>query len=273
LNLYDTYEAKQRPEVAVRKKTLRDYGYVSSPLVLGDLLLVEVGGNRGNLVAFDKATGKERWGSQNRDEAAYTGGPVPITVNGTQCVAVLTLRNLVVTAIEGSAAGTTVATYPWTTDYGNNVATPAVFEDSVIITSAYNRYAMCRVRITQNGAEKVWENKMASKVCSPLVHDGHVYWAWEGVHCVNLTNGEEVWSGGKIGSQGSCIVTADDRMIVYGNKGDLSLVETAKRSPDEYRVLSSTDAWPHVVLANGRVLCRDRDGHVMCLSVSDAATP
>jgi len=33
LNLYDKYQAQRRPEVAVRKKTRRDYGYMSSPLV------------------------------------------------------------------------------------------------------------------------------------------------------------------------------------------------------------------------------------------------
>lgn len=276
LNLYDKYRAHRRPEVAVRKKTQRDYGYVSSPLVLDNQLIVEVGGNRGNIVAFDKQTGKELWSSENRDEAGHTGGPVPITVEGTKCIAVLTLRNLVVTAIEGSSAGRTVAQYKWTTDYGNNIATAAVDQDSVIITSAYNHVAMCRLKITSQGAQKVWENSMASGVCSPLIHNGHIYWAWRGVHCVDYETGQEVWSGGKIASQGSCILTADDRLIIYGNKGDLLLAETAERSPDRYtqlaseRIFSKTDAWPHVVLANEHIICRDRSGTVRCFLLSAA---
>lgn len=274
LNLYDQYKAQRRPEVAVRKKTRRDYGYVSSPLVLGDQLIVEVGSKAGNLVAFDKRTGRELWKSENRDEAGHTGGPVPITVQGVPCVVVLTLRNLVVTKSGGSNASQTVAVYPWTTDFGNNIATPAVFGDSVIITSAYNHYSMCRLKVTLNGAEKVWENKLASGVCSPLIHSGHVYWAWRQVQCVDFKTGKKLWSGGKVGSQGSCILTSDDRLIVYGNKGDLSLVETAKRSPKKYTqlatktVLSKTDAWPHVVLSNGRLICRDRSGDTRCFAVS-----
>jgi len=117
------------------------------------------------------------WQSENRDEAGHTGGPVPIVVQGVRCVVVLTLRNLVVTRIEGSNAGRTVAVYPWTTDFGNNIATPAFSGDSVIITSAYNHFTICRLKVTLNGATKVWENKLASGVCSPLIHSGYVYWA------------------------------------------------------------------------------------------------
>lgn len=278
LNLYDKYKAARRPEVAARKKTRRDYGYMSSPLVLGNQLLVEVGGKTGNLVAFDTRTGRQLWESENLDEAGHTGGPVPITVQGVPCVAVLTLRNLFVTRIDGANAGRTVATYPWTTDFANNIATPAVSGDSVIITSAYNHYAMCRVKVTLKGATKVWENKeVASGVCSPLIHNGRVYWAWRGVHCLDFATGRELWSGGKVGSQGSCILTGDDRLIVYANKGTLSLVESAKRSPKKYvqlaaeNVLSKTDAWPHVVLSDGRLICRDRNGSVRCMAVSNAA--
>jgi len=274
LNLYERYKAKRRPEVAVRKKTQRDYGYMSSPLVTGNQLIVEVGGKSGNLVALDKRTGRELWESESFDEAGHTGGPVPIVVQGVPCVAVLTLRNLVVTRIDNSNAGRTVAVYPWTTDFANNIPTPAVSGDSLIITSAYNHYAMCRVKVSLKGATKVWENELASGVCSPLIHAGRVYWAWRGVHCVDFETGKELWSGGKVGSQGSCILTSDDRLVVYANKGELSLVETAKRSPRKFTqlaavsVLSRTDAWPHVVLSNGRLICRDRSGSVRCVAVS-----
>ena len=230
LNLYDKYQAERRPEVAVRKKTQRDYGYMSSPLVSENQVIVEVGAKSGNLVAFDSKTGRELWKSEGRDEAGHTGGPVPITVQGVPCVAVLTLRNLIVTRIDSSNAGRTVATYPWTTDFANNISTPAVSGDSVIITSAYNHYAMCRVKVTLDGATKVWENKeVASGVCSPLIHDGHLYWAWRGVHCLDFATGKELWSGGNVGSQGSCILSSDDRLIIYANKGSQHLEQSSAR--------------------------------------------
>jgi hypothetical protein len=50
-----------------------------------------------------------------------------------------------------------------------------------------------------------------------------------------------LWSGGKVGSQGSGILASDDRLIVYANKGSLSLVETAKRSPKKYVQLATAN--------------------------------
>ena len=85
LKIYHRYLAQRRPEVAVRKKTQRDYGYVSSPLALGGQLLVEVGSKSGNMVAFDLRSGHELWKSENLDEAGHTGGPVPMTVEGVPC--------------------------------------------------------------------------------------------------------------------------------------------------------------------------------------------
>ena len=95
---------------------------------------------------------------------------------------------------------------------------------------------------------------------------------------MDFATGRELWKGGKIAAQGSCILTADDRLVVYGNKGDLLLAETAKRSPEEYtqlasqKIFSETDAWPHVVLANGYLICRDRNGNVACFQIDNTGT-
>ncbi len=53
----------------------------------------------------------------------------------------------------------------------------AVFESYVLITSGYNQDAICKLKITLQGATKDWQQPYASKVCSPVIHDGHVYWA------------------------------------------------------------------------------------------------
>ena len=244
-------------------------------MIHNNQVIVEVGSKRGNLISFDLRTGEELWTSENADEAGHTGGPVLMTVDAEPCVAVLTLRNLVLTEIPSGALkkGRTVGSFPWTTDFGNNIATVAVHGQSVIITSAYNQFAVCRVDMSSRGAREVWRNtKVASGVCSPIVSQGRVYWAWRGVHCLDFESGRELWTGGRIGSQGSCILTKDQRLIVYGNKGDLLLCD-AQQDTGQYTELASlavldrTDAWPHVVLSDGRLFCRDRRGTVKCLRV------
>jgi outer membrane protein assembly factor BamB len=271
LNLYDAYGAKQRPKLT--RAPMRDYGYTSSPLVHGPWLLVEVGSMKGTLVAFDKKTGKEVWRSRLTDEAGHTAGPVPMTVEGVPCVALLTQRNLAVIRLDEGHTGETVATFPWVTDFANNVASPAVKDNFVLVTSAYNQNAICKVKVALAGAEKAWSKPYPSKVCTPVIHGGRVYVVWQKVRCLDWETGELKWEGGATGDAGSCVVTADERLIVYGGTGKLLLAETASRSPAKYTELAVRDrvvpaiSWPHVAVAGGRVVCRDREGNLACFQL------
>ena len=271
VNLYDRYEAKRRPKLT--RAPQRDYGYTSSPLVHRSWLLVEVGSSKGTLVAFDKKTGTEVWRSELADEAGHTAGPTPMTVEGVPCVALLTQRNLAVIRLDKGNEGKTVAVHPWVTDFANNIASASVKDNFVLVTSQYNQNAICKLKISLKGAEKVWSKPYPSKVCTPVIHDGHVYLAWQKVRCLSWETGEKVWEGGQVGDPGSCVVTADDRLIVYGGNGKLSLVETARRSPAKYTELAVRDrifgtlAWPHVAVSGGRIVCRDREGHLACFVI------
>jgi|SRR5262245_40653574 len=271
LNLYDAYGAKQRPRLT--RSPIRDYGYTSSPVVHGRWLLVEVGSPRGSLVALDKKTGKEAWRSELTDEAGHNAGPVAMTVEGVPCVALLTQRHLAVIRLDAGKEGKTVATYPWVTDFANNIASPAVRDQFVLVTSQYNQNAIVKLKVTLTGIEKVWQKPYPSKVCTPVIHGGHIYYAWQKVRCLDWETGEQQWEGGSFSDPGSCVVTADDRLVVYGGNGKLALVETAKRSPKAYTELAvkerlfKTHAWPHVVVAGGRVYCRDREGNLACFDV------
>ena len=279
VNLYDRYQIPQRPQVTKRGGSHRDYGYSCAPLVFRDWVIVEAGDpQRGNLLALDKMTGKEVWWSENRDPAGHSGGIVPMVVEGIPCLAVLTARNLVVARIDPRREGEIVAEYPWATDFINNIPTPTAVGNQVVVTSRYNISAMAKLEIKlQGGAHRVWQIEESSGVCSPVVHGDHLYWAGEGMHCVELATGKLRWSGGKYSAAGSCIATADGRILVWANDGDLSLVETYGRSPQGLKVLAEQKAvlrdmaWPHVVLAGGRIFCRDRGGRIKCLALTEAA--
>ncbi len=282
LNLYQRYAVPMRPRVG--RSGRRDYGYTSSPLVHGDTLIVEVGavdakglgGNLvGNLVGFAKRTGRQLWASEAKDPAGHNGGPVPITVEGVPCAAVLNHAGLLVVRLDAGREGRTVARYPWLTSFANNIASPTVHENSVLVTSGYNQDKICRLKITLSGATKVWENELHSKVCSPVVYNGHVYWAWQDLYCLDWETGKLRWqrkSG--FSDPGSCLVTGDGRLIVFAATGRLLLAETADRAPREPKILAQRDGlfghdvWPHVVLADGRLFCKDKQGNVKCFELS-----
>jgi outer membrane protein assembly factor BamB len=177
---------------------------------------------------------------------------------------------LLVLRTDAGHAGKTVAEYPWTTEFANNIATPVVHEDSVLITSAYNHNAITRLKISLQGAKKLWEAPHASGVCTPIVHRGRIYWAFQKLHCLDYETGKLVWSGGSFGDAGSCILTADERLIIWGKQGKLVLAETDARSGGRYlelavrENLAATDVWPHVVLSNRRLFLKDRTGNLTC---------
>ena len=143
----------------------------------------------------------------------------------------------------------------------------------MLITSAYNHMTICKLKITLQGPEKIWEQRYPSGVCSPVIHKGRIYLAWRTIRCLDFDTGKPLWSGENIGTPGSCVVTADDRLIVWGASGQLWLVETAERSREKFKVLAqnnqvlSSVAWPHVVLADGWLFCKDRDGNLVCFQV------
>jgi len=227
INLYDEYGVKQRPDVG---GGIRDYGYTTSPLIRDDWLIVEVGDEEGNLMAFGKLTGRRLWTSECKDP------------------------------------------YDWQTRFANNIPTPAVLGDQVILSSGYNMSRTARIRVTLGGATEVWQSRYFTQVCSPVIYNGHVYMAWQKLRCLDYETGELSWEGGRFSNDASCLVTGDGRLIVFGNR-TVALAETADRSPDAYTELSirakigSSHSWPHVALANGRLYVKDRDGNLYCFTL------
>ncbi len=270
LNLYESFTVPKRPETGGGR---RDYGYTTSPLVYADWVVVEAGAEEGTLIAFDKASGRRQWASAYKDPAGHTGGLVPMSVEGIPCIAVLTLHRLLVVRLDPGCEGATLATHHWQTDFANNIPTPAVEGDSVILTSGYNVNRMARIKVGSNGTTELWEQRYISKVCSPIIYNGHVYFAWGRLRCLDFETGEQRWEGGSFRDDSSCLVTSDGRLIVVGGR-TIALVETADRSPDAYRELSvkggvgSSQAWPHVALANGRLYAKDRGGNLLCFALN-----
>jgi len=277
-NLYETYHMKQRPGEGDRNRNQRDYGYICAPLVYHDWLLVETGGDAGTVCAFDKRTGEQVWCSQHKNFAGHSGSPVVMSVDGNPCLAILTFREFLVMRLDKGHEGETVGAYSWPSAYANNLLTPTVIGDKVLLSSWHsfgkrNNPTTHLVQVTSSGIKKLWEQPVSSHLCSPVVAKDRIYIAGPELYCLDWNTGETVWKGAGFNYGASLVLTADERLIVLGNRGKLRLVETGDHEIKDYKELAARDTltrddiWSHVVLANGRLFCRDVRGRLVCLNI------
>jgi outer membrane protein assembly factor BamB len=276
LNLYEAYQVEQRPAVTKHEDTRRDYGYTCAPLVRGDSLLVEAGSAKtGTILAFDKRTGKQQWASELRDPAGHAGGLLQLEVEGQPALAVFTALNAALISLDEKTRGKTLAVRPWPTRYANNMATLTAVEGDVIVSTKWtNLTARLHPTLTK-GWETVWEAKNhGSNVTTPVLAGGDLYFAARGMTRMDARTGQVKWQGGRFNDSTSIIGCADGRLLTWSNNGDLGLVDSAKNSPGEFRELAwlplvkDDMAWPHLVLADRRLLCRVHSGKMICLHLA-----
>jgi outer membrane protein assembly factor BamB len=224
------------------------WGFSGSPLVYGNLLITEVGGNGSSVVAFDKATGREVWKAGD-DKVAYSS-IVPFGPEGNQSLAVLSAAGIVGRSPKNGAELWRAA---WETRYDVNAATPIVTEGKVFVSSGYGK-GCALIGFSGGETKTLWENKnMKNHVGTCVLVDGHLYGFDERVlKCLDLATGEEKWSERKYG-KGSLLL-AGKHWILYSDRGYLAVADLSPSGCQEltgFQAMEGKDTWALPVLANG----------------------
>lgn len=247
------------------------WGVSTSPLVEGNLLLLDVGGSK-SLAALDKKTGKTVWTSQS-DRAGYSA-PIAFTAFGLRHVVFFTGTSVVAVA---PATGKLLWRVPWRTDWDVNAATPIfIAPDKLYVSSGYDTGAgLFRIKVAGGKAavEEVWKSKgMKNQFSSSVVAGGVVY----GFHdktlkAIDVATGEERWKERGLG-HGSLIL-ADGHLIVLSESGTLVLAEAtpAGYKPKATAEVLSGRCWTMPTLANGVLYVRNQE-ELLALSVTAPKT-
>jgi outer membrane protein assembly factor BamB len=246
------------------------FGIAGTPLVEGNLVLVNVGARGAGIVAFATDTGKEVW--KATDHAASYASPIAATLHGQRYAIFFTREGLV--ALD-PANGAIRYNKRWRSriNASVNAATPLVVGDDVFISASYNTGAIL-LHFTPAGVEEVWQNdeSMSNHYATCVYHQGHLY-GFDGrqeqgarLRCVEWKTGKVCWTQESFGC--GSIIVADGNLIILNEAGELVLAEAtpaAYREKARASVLGSpTRAAP--ALANGRFYARDTR-RLICLNL------
>jgi len=231
-----------------------------SPVVVGNLLLLQVGGPEIVMVALDKASGEEVWRSRT-GKAGYST-PYLITVGGVKQAVILTGETLYAVAPD---TGKVYWQAPWKTSYDVNAAMPIfIAPDRLFVSSGYDTGAAL-LKISGDARsmtiDEVWTTReMKNQFSSSIYLDGYLYgFDNKNLTCLDAKTGERRWRERDLG-HGS-LMLADGHLIVLGDKGQLVLVEA---SPEAYREkgrvqLFKGKTWTVPTLSGGRLFVRDEN--------------
>ena len=273
--------------VVWRKSLTADFGggvpnwsYRESPLVDGDKVICTPGGREATLVALDKKTGATVWKAQvpGGPGAAYASA-IAIDFGGQRQYVQFTRSGLVaVAAADGK--------FLWRYDrpanrMGINCATPVYHDGQVFASSAYGAGGgLVKLSKDDKGgvrADEVYATRnMQNHHGGMILLDGSLYGASGGneggwLHCLDFQTGKVVWDERPV-PKGS-VALADGRLYYRTEDGPVLLIEPSPKGYVERGRFAQPDrsrarAWPHPVIANGKLYLRDQ-GLLLCYDVKN----
>jgi len=255
----------RRDLVADHGVALPEWSFASSPFVLGDQVVLNVG--RGGL-ALSTETGETRWlgGTETSGYATV----VPFPDDPTAATHLLFSAR----ALFGFEAvtGRQIWELPARASRDVNAADPIVRGNRVLISSSSGSKL---IELGPDGAPNVaWEQRdMKWYFNAGVLIDDHVYSITGTTHrptdliCTKFDTGEIVWTAE--GFRSGALMAAGNTVILF-DSGQLTLFDA---SPDGFRprlqqqVLEGK-CWTVPVLANGRIYVRNAAGDLACLQLA-----
>src|SRR5262245_18034172 len=240
------------------KTKIPDWGFASSPLVVGDAVIVAAAGA---LAAYDVATGNPHW-------FGPTGGwgyssPQLSTIDGVAQVLLLNGEGAISVA---PADGKLLWKHAWKSD---GIVQPAVIAgNDVLIGSGSgldSEVGTRRIAVKHGPGGWTAEARWTSNGLKPyfndfVVHKGHAF-GFDGriLACIDFEDGKRKWKGGRYGNGQLVLLPDQDLLLVLSEEGELALV---RATPDQFTELARFPAiegktWNHPALVGDVLLVRN----------------
>ncbi len=235
LGLADGAE-KWRQELNEENSTVPFYGYTSSSVVTGDVVIVATGGEGHAITAYDRADGEVRW-TAGDDSVTYQT-PMILELAGRSLLLALTDRYL---AGMDPTNGNILWHHQHTDGEQREGSAHASPVDGERFLVKYQRGAKM-YRASAGGVEEVWETNAFANTFALPVRVGDLFYGFTGrfLTAASVETGEIAWRSRPPGGQGVSLIGST--LAVVAPSGDLVLVEPSAEGYTEKARVAALDA-------------------------------
>jgi outer membrane protein assembly factor BamB len=238
------------------------YHTAMSPLVVGNLVILHVGGHdSGALTAFDAATGNVRW-SWNGDGPAY-GSPLVFDLSGTRQVVTFTQKYFVGVALD---TGRLLWRRPYTTASTTTSQTPILHKDTVIEMGRGNGVTAFRVmpRGDEWATDNVWHTDEVSMHMSDAVALDGVLFGLSHLNsgqyfALDLDTGRVLWKSDPRQAAHAAIARAGHTIFSLEDDGELVVLRhnRSRFEPIARYQVAASETWTQPVVSGNRIFVKD----------------
>ena len=237
------------------------WGFSSSPLIAGDLVITAVSGT---MAAYDIATGKLRWTGPHHDltESGSYSSPQRLVIDGVEQIVMFS---------EAGATGVLARDGKVLWEYAlrsSPILQPVLTGDGDLLVhemSMNGGMTIRRVSVTRQAGTWTTEERWTSDGLKTMfndfvVHNDHAY-GFDGsiFACVNLVDGRRTWKRGRYGNGQVLLLGDQGVLLVVTEEGELALVDA---KPDRFTELARFKAiegktWNHPVVVGDTLIVRN----------------
>ncbi|MEN8120149.1 MAG: PQQ-binding-like beta-propeller repeat protein [Bacteroidota bacterium] len=231
--------------------TVPRWGYSSSPLLIDNMLIIEVGDtNSRAFTAFNKNNGKLIW-TKGKGEASYSS-PLLATIDGQKQIIFANGRTL----SSYTPKGDTLWTFKM--PLATPTAIPVHLGSNKLFVSALRGGFVITKTENNKTTEVLKGNSMKNDFSSSCYYDGHLYgFHVAALRCISAETGEVKWT--KRGYGKGSLILVDDMLLVLSDQGKLVLIDA---KPDVFNEKGSIQtisgkSWTAPSFYKGKVFVRN----------------
>lgn len=232
--------------------TIPRWAFSSSPALIGNNLILEVGGTETRaFVCFDKNDGKVIW--QKGEGVASYSSPLVAEINGTTNIIFANQTTLFSYDPDGELL------WNYTMTMNGPMSMPVFFDGNKVFISTVRSKGFSIVEIQKDSiVELINAKTMKNDYSSSLYFEGNFYgFNVAALTCISATTGEKQWTKRGLG-KGSLILVGD-KLLALSDKGKLYQIKATPEAYNEEGKFQALDgkSWTAPSFSDGKLYIRN----------------